>query len=138
MAQDDRRSSPQWERIVLGVLSFQILVLSFPAMTLGNSGDSSPHNARHIGAFGVAYAVGLAVVVRRPARARTLLAVGQVLAIALVVSAIIDTIDGTTGFRAELVHVPELLSVVVLWRLANIRIPRDGHWDRANRDPSPC
>lgn len=85
---------------------------------LGDESGTSPHGARHLGAFTIAYAVGLLVVSVRPARARTMLPVAVVLGIALVVSGLIDIVDDTTGPLGEIAHLPELLSVLLVWLLA--------------------
>ncbi len=115
----DRAAAPPWMRSLLALLAAQILVLATPALVLGDDGVSSPHDARHLGAFSIAYAVGLLLVVQRPARARTLLVVGQVLAAAVVLSSVVDVLQDTISLRTELLHLPELLSVPVLWRLAS-------------------
>lgn len=105
-------------RGLLAISAVQIIVLSAPALVLGDEGGSSAHTARHLGAFAVAYAVGLLVVAVRPARARTMLPVAVVLGAALVVSGVIDSLDATTGPLGEVAHLPELLSVVLVWLLA--------------------
>lgn len=105
-------------RGLLVVSALQIVALSGPALVLGDTSGGSPHGARHLGAFSVAYAVGLLVVAARPARARTMLPVAGVLGVALVVSAVVDVITGTTAPFGELVHFPELLSVLLVWLLS--------------------
>jgi predicted anti-sigma-YlaC factor YlaD len=105
-------------RGLLAVVSIQIIVLSAPALLLGSEAGVTAHNARHLGAFSIAYAVGLMVVTVRPARARTMLPVAGVLGVALAVSGAIDMVDGSTGPLEELTHLPELLSVVLVWVLA--------------------
>ena len=114
-AASDRSGHRRGLQYLLVLVAVEILVLSFPSLILGEGGDGSAHGARHIGAFGAAYAVGLILVAHRPARARTMLVVGQVLAATLVISAIVGTIDGSTRPAAELLHLPELVSVGVLW-----------------------
>ncbi len=105
-------------RGLLVVIGVQILVLSAPALVLGSESGASAHDARHLGAFSVAYAVGLLVVAVRPARARTMLPVAGVLGLALAVSGVVDMVDGSTGLPGELVHLPELLSVLFVFLLA--------------------
>ena len=63
-------------------------------------------------------AVGLLVVVARPARARTMLPVATVLAGALFITAVIDLVNGKVPLIDETSHLPELLSVVLIWLLA--------------------
>ena len=105
-------------RAMLGLVAAQIVALSMPALLLGDQTGASPHGARHLGAFSVAYAVGLFAVVIRPARARTMLPVAQVLCAAIVISAFVDVLDGSVGLGAEVAHIPEIVSLVLVWILA--------------------
>jgi predicted anti-sigma-YlaC factor YlaD len=82
----------------------------------GAAGESA-HAAKHLGSFTLAYGVGLAVVAVRPARARTMLPVTFVLGGALMITAIVDVLDGETPLLREAVHIPELLSVLLVWLL---------------------
>ena len=84
------------------------------------TGDAA-HSARHLGAFSVAYAVGLIVVVVRPARARTMFHVAIVLAAGMVVTAVVDIAQGRVPLVNEALHIPELFSVLFLWLLARPR-----------------
>ena len=102
---------------MLALVAVQIIVLSAPASVWGNEWGTSPHGARHLGAFTTAYAVGLLVVVVRPARARTMLSVAEVLVAALVLSTVVDVIDGSIRLASEVAHLPELLSLAGLWLL---------------------
>ena len=117
-AMADRASKWGMVRALLAFVATEILVISFPALILGHDGSESAHVARHLGAFSVAYAAGLLVVVFRPARARTILPVSLVLAGALAVTAIIDVVDGHVPLLGEAVHIPEVLSVFLVWLLA--------------------
>ena len=117
-------------RITLAIVAFQVIALSLPALVLGDAAATSSHSARHLGAFSVAYGVGLLVVAVRPARARTMLPVAQVLALALVVGSVVDVFDGSVPFTGEVLHFPELASVVLVWLLA-IPAPRAGPRARA-------
>ena len=85
----DRASTSSIVRALLAVVAVEIIVVSVPAL-LGDGQATSTHAARHLGAFAVAYGVGLLVVVARPARARTMLPVAAVLAGALVITAVVD------------------------------------------------
>ena len=80
----DRASRWGIARALLAVAAVQIMVFAVPALVLGDESGATPHDARHLGAFSVAYAVGLLVVVVRPARARTMQPVAAVLGGALV------------------------------------------------------
>jgi predicted anti-sigma-YlaC factor YlaD len=105
-------------RAVLGVVALEIIAFSLPALVLGDEHQTSAHAARHLGAFTAAYGVGLLVVVARPARARAMLPVAAVLAGALVITAVVDLVDGQVPLLGESQHLPEVLSVVLVWLLA--------------------
>ena len=94
--------------------------------------DTGVHATRHLGAFSVAYGVGLLVDAVRPARARTMLPVAAVLSGALLVTAIVDLLQGRVPLLGEATHLPEMISVLLIWMLANPRRPRSG----ASRRPS--
>lgn len=117
-AMADRASKWGTVRALLGFVAIEALILSVPALILGHDGSGSAHSARHLGAFTVSYAVGLLVVVVRPARARTILPVALVLAGALTVTALIDVAEGHVPLLGEAIHIPEMLSVLLVWLLA--------------------
>lgn len=112
--------SGRWRvvRGLLAVVAVEILVLSGPALVWGEETATSEHAARHLGAFTAAYAAALLVVVVRPARARTVLPVAVTLAAALLITAVIDVIEGHVPLLGETLHIPEILSVVLVWLLA--------------------
>ena len=56
--------------------------------------------------------------VLRPARARTVLPVAVVLAVALAATATVDVVRGDVPLVSEATHIAELLSVLFLWLLA--------------------
>lgn len=114
----DRAATWSIVRGLLAVVAVDILVFSLPALVLGDEQETSAHGARHLGAFTVAYAVGLLVVVVRPARARTMLPVAAVLAGALLVTAVVDLANGRVPLVDEAQHLPEVLSVVLVWLIA--------------------
>lgn len=119
----DRASRWGVARGLLVVVALQIIGLSAPALVLGEEQATSPHIARHLGAFTIAYGVALLVVATRPARARTVLPVAYVLAGALAITAIVDIVDGQIPLTGEALHLPELMSVALIWLLA-IPTPR--------------
>jgi len=114
----DRASVVRALRVALVVVALVIIGFSLPALIVGHEVRGAAHGPRHVGAFGVAYGVGLLMVALRPARARTMLAVAQVLAGALVIGSIIDIVRGEVPIVAEAAHLPEVLSVVLVWLLA--------------------
>lgn len=113
----DRAGAWSVVRVLLLVVAVQVIAFSVPALVLGH-GDTGVHEARHLGAFSVAYGVALVVVAVRPARARTILPVSVVLAGALTITAVIDLLEGHVPLLSEAVHLPELASVVLVWLLA--------------------
>lgn len=114
----DRAGAAWIARWLLALVAAQIIVLAVP--DLFASGEFA-HSARHLGAFSVAYAVGLIVVVVRPARARTMFHVALVLAAAMVVTAVVDIAQGRVPLVNEALHIPELFSVLFLWLLTRPR-----------------
>jgi predicted anti-sigma-YlaC factor YlaD len=110
----------QWNilRIVLAVVAAQVIAFALPALVFGEEQDAATHSARHLGAFGVAYGVALLVVVVRPARARSILPVALVLAGAQVLGAIVDMASGRIPLSGEARHVPQIISVFLIWFLA--------------------
>jgi predicted anti-sigma-YlaC factor YlaD len=122
----DRASAWGVVRVLLVVVAVEVIVLSLPALLLGE-GEANAHEARHLGAFTVAYGVALLVVAFRPARARTILPVAAVLAGALLITAVVDLVNGNVPLLEEATHLPELISVVLVWLLAVAPLRRDRH-----------
>lgn len=121
----DRMSRWGAARVLLALVAMQIIVLSFPQLAVVD--DPSPaHDARHLGAFTLAYGAGLLIVVWRPARARTVLPVAATLAAALTITAGVDIAQGRVPLTGELLHLPELISVVLVWSLTVPRRTRSG------------
>lgn len=130
----DRAAHWSIVRVLLGVVAVQVIAFSLPALVLGDEHDTSTHAARHLGAFEVAYGVALIVVVIRPARARSILPVAMVLAGAQVISAIVDLSSGRIPLIAEARHIPQVISVVLIWMLAVPGANRLGEWWPWRRD----
>lgn len=122
----DRAGKWSIVRVLLIVVAGEIIVLAAPALVLGE-GEARAHDARHLGAFSIAYAVALLVAAVRPARARTVLPVAAVLAGALAVTAVIDMIRGKVPLLSEASHLPELISVVLVYLLAMPSPRRSAH-----------
>ncbi len=113
----DRAASLSIPRVLLALVAADVFFFAIRNL-LGDDGESAAHTGRHLGAFSFAYAVGLVVVVVRPARARTMLPVAAVLAGALLVTAVVDLLNGSVPLIGETSHLPELLSVALIWMLA--------------------
>jgi predicted anti-sigma-YlaC factor YlaD len=108
----DRASRWGVLRALLVVVGVEVMVVSVPSLV------ADAHDARHLGAFTIAYGVALLVVAARPARARTVLPVAAVLAGALAITAVVDLVRGAVPLVNETTHVPELISLVLVWMLA--------------------
>jgi predicted anti-sigma-YlaC factor YlaD len=134
VAAADRAGRWSIARAVLVVVAVQIVAFSLPALVWGDEQDTGSHAARHLGAFTAAYGVGLLVVAVRPARARTMLPVAAVLAGALVITAVVDLVEGRVPLVGEAQHLPEVLSVVLVWLLA---VPPTRRSTTAGTGPRP-
>jgi len=115
VADQDRSSHPVLLRAALAVVALEIIVLSFTDLI---PADDAGHDARHLGAFSLAYGIALLVPVLRPARARSVLPVAVVLAGGLVTTTIVDVVQGRVPLVHEAAHIPELVSVLLVWLLA--------------------
>src|SRR3954452_7062211 len=113
-------------RIVLAIVAAQVILFALPALILGEEHGVATHAARHLGAFGVAYGVALFVVVVRPARARSILPVALVLAGAQLLGAIVDLATGRIPLFGEARHLPQVISVFLIWFLAVPSTSRHG------------
>lgn len=132
----DRAAAWSIIRILLAVVAVEVIVLSVPALVLGEDADASAHDARHLGAFTIAYGVMLLVVVVRPARARTALPVAAVLAAALFITAVVDLVQGNVPLVGEALHIPEIISVGLIWLLA-VPVNGRGHrWPWSRDEPA--
>lgn len=122
-------------RVVLAVVSVQVIAFALPALVLGEEQQTATHSARHLGAFGVAYGVALMVVVVRPARARSILPVALVLAGAQVLAAIVDLATGRIPLVGETRHLPQIISVFLIWLLAVPSTRRGGSKNKPTEPP---
>ena len=100
-------------RAVLAVCAIEVIAFSVPDL-LG-SGSESAHDARHLGAFSVAFGVTLLVAVLKPTRARMMMPIAMVLAVALTLGAIFDLAEGRIPLIGEARHIPEVVSAGLLW-----------------------
>jgi hypothetical protein len=73
--------------------------------------------------------------VARPARARSILPVAAILTGALVITAIVDIVEGRVPLAGETLHLPEVISVVLVWLLA---VPAGRRRLRSERSPRPA
>lgn len=101
-------------RGVLAICAIDVIVLSLTDLF----STGADHETRHLGAFTIAYAVVMMVVVIRPARARAMLPVALMLGLAIFLTAAFDLAAGHVPFVEEVLHLPELISVAMIWLLA--------------------
>ncbi len=127
-AADDR--APLWlaVRLLLAAVAIVEGLIFTPALLYGDDGGVPTHAARHLGAFGLAFAVALLVVAIRPRQARSLVPMTVTLTGAMVIAACIDTIGGKTSPFLEAHHLLEVLGTVLVWLLA---VPAS--WPRRQR-----
>jgi predicted anti-sigma-YlaC factor YlaD len=118
-----RAGRGQWVRFALAAVAATELALAAPGVILGD-GASSIHDARHLGSFGVAVAIGLLYVAWRPARAFGILPIVTALAVTMMVSAAIDVVHGRVSTFGEAHHVLEFSGLVLVWMLAGRPAPR--------------
>ncbi len=107
-----------WLRPALAWVAVVMLAQSLPALLLGEASGTSPHLARHLGAFGAALAIGFAYAAWKPHRAFGLLPFTAALVATTSVSILADIITGSRTPLRELIHVTELAGLALLWMVA--------------------
>jgi predicted anti-sigma-YlaC factor YlaD len=117
-ARRDRADGTPLLRALVALCGAAVGAFALQPLVVGELGGAPTHDARHVGAFGIAFAVALLVAAWRPARARSVLPVAIVLAVAVAITALLDIAAGEATLAAELQHLPELLSVPLVWLLA--------------------
>ena len=111
-----------WVRVMLAVVASIELALALPGLFAGE-GASSVHDARHLGSFGVAVAIGLLYVAWRPGRAHGILPIIVALAATMATSAVVDIINTRTTSFGEAHHMLEIAGLVLVWMLAGRPLP---------------
>jgi predicted anti-sigma-YlaC factor YlaD len=114
----DRAEGTRLLRALIALCAVAIAAVALQPLVSGQLDGITSHDARHVGAFGIAFAAALGVVVWRPARARSIVPVTVVLAAAVILTAALDIALGAATVVGELIHLPELLSVLLVWLLA--------------------
>jgi predicted anti-sigma-YlaC factor YlaD len=104
-------------RLALAVLAVAQIAVGIPAL-LGADSGVPVHDARHLGSFGLALAVGFLFAAWRPARIGGLLPVVGALVACLVGTSLFDIAAGRTAVVSEVSHVTEIAGLVVCWLLA--------------------
>lgn len=117
-AREDRRGTSIVLRALLAASAVWVVVLSFDDLVGHDHHAAMAHKHRHLASFMIAYAVLLALVAARPARARTALPIAGVVAIGLGATAVIDAALGRIALTPEGLHLPELSTVLLVWLVA--------------------
>lgn len=107
-----------WLRPALAWLALVVAFQHLPALVLGRSAGADTHMARHLGAFGVALAIGFAYAAWKPHRAYGLLPFVVGLVGTVIASTAFDVLDGGRSALAESTHTTELVGLVLLWMVA--------------------
>lgn len=107
-----------WIRPSLVWIAIVLLAQGIPALVFGNTDGAEAHLSRHLGAFGVALAIGFLYAARKPHRAFGLLPFTAALVATMVASAVFDLLDGGRSALAESTHIAELIGLALLWMLA--------------------
>jgi predicted anti-sigma-YlaC factor YlaD len=107
-----------WIRPALAWVGVVMFLQSVPVLLLGNMAGTNAHNARHLGAFGAALAIGFLYVAWKPHRAFGMLPFTAALVATTLVSLLADVVGGTRTPVAELIHVSEVVGLTLLWVIA--------------------
>lgn len=113
-----------WIRQALATLGIFELVVSLPALVLGNDADAPVHVARHVGSLGAALGFALLYAAWKPTRAYGLLPFVSALAVFMGVSSVFDLFFGQASFWTETTHLVELTGMFLVWLLAGSPRPR--------------
>ena len=104
-------------RLALVVLAIAQIAVGIPAL-LGADSGVPVHDARHLGSFGLALAVGFLFAAWRPERIGGLLPVVAALVACLLGTSLLDIVAGRTAVVSEVSHVTEIAGLLVCWLLA--------------------
>lgn len=107
-----------WTRWALLAVALTQLAIAVPPMLLGHDAGAPVHLARELGAWDLALAAALLLVVARPARAVGLVPFAGALALAMVLGAVIDVASGRASLLSESQHLLELAGLGLLWATA--------------------
>lgn len=129
-------SGHHWTRWALLAVALTQLAIAVPPMLLGRDADASVHVARELGAWDLALAAALLLVVLRPSRAVGLLPFAAALALAMVGGAVVDIASGRAALVGESQHLLELAGLGLLWITAH-RPPDDAPLLDGLRRPRP-
>jgi len=105
-------------RAGLAVVAFVQILISLPALMLGEDAGLPVHTARHLGSFTVALGIGFLVAAWRPERVGGVLPVTAALVLCLLLTSGIDVASARADALSELGgHATELVGLGLLWLL---------------------
>jgi predicted anti-sigma-YlaC factor YlaD len=107
-----------WLRPALAWVAVVMFAQSVPALVWGAAEGTEQHMARHLGAFGVALAVGFAFAAWKPHRAFGLLPFTVALVATTLVGIAADVMGNGRSALAEALHLTELAGLTLLWMIA--------------------
>lgn len=113
-----------WLRQALAIIGLTELVLSLPALVLGDDAGAPAHIARHVGSLGAALGFALLYVAWKPTRAYGLLPFVASLAACMAISSAFDLAYNHVTIGAESTHLVEFLGMFFVWLLAGSPRPR--------------
>lgn len=107
-----------WMRPGLAWVAVVLFAQNIVPLVFGETDGAETHLARHLGAFGVALAIGFAYVAWRPHRAFGMLPFVGALVVTMLASTGFDLADGGRSAVAEATHLAELAGLALLWMIA--------------------
>jgi predicted anti-sigma-YlaC factor YlaD len=107
-----------WLRPAMAWVAVVLFAQNVVALVDGRLDGADDHLARHVGAFGVALAIGFAYVAWKPHRSHGLLPFAAALIVTISISALADIIDGGRTVLAESAHITEIVGLALLWMIA--------------------
>jgi predicted anti-sigma-YlaC factor YlaD len=107
-----------WMRPALGWVAVVLFAQNLMPLVFGEANGAETHLARHLGAFGVALAIGFAYAAFRPHRAFGMLPFVAALVVSMLASTGFDLLDGGRSAVAEATHLAELIGLALLWMIA--------------------
>ncbi len=121
----DRSTAPETKlvRIALFVVAVAQAAVAVPQLLHGGSGLAA-HQARHVGVFSLALAVGFAYTALRPRRVGALLPFAGALAVGLILTGVIDAVAGRTPIAGESAHLLDVVGLTLMWVLIRLERPR--------------
>lgn len=107
-----------WLRPAMAWVAVVLFAQNVVALVGGRLDGADGHLARHVGAFGVALAIGFGYVAWKPHRSHGLLPFAAALIVTISISALADIVDGGRTVLAESAHVTEVVGLALLWMIA--------------------